>query len=253
VRLIRLCLALALTVAGETRAQPAVDERPLPPVARANRQLLLVRSSSWTTSWGTLQQYERTATGAWVAADAEFPVDLGRHGMAWGRGLHPRPTSGASKTEGDGKSPAGVFALGSAFGAADSLPDEARGFPYLQTQATTYCVEDVRSSFYNQIIDAHDVARTSWEKWSELRRRDGLFDWGVVVRQNAPDTQKGAGSCVFLHVWRGPRVPTSGCTAMARDRIAAVLRWLDPAAQPLLVQLPQAVLEGVRSAWGLPP
>jgi D-alanyl-D-alanine dipeptidase len=158
-----------------------------------------------------------------------------------------------SKTEGDGKSPAGVFALGSAFGTADSLPGEARGFPYLQTQATTYCVEDVRSGFYNQIIDAHDVTRTSWEKWSELRRRDGLFDWGVVVRQNAPDTQKGAGSCVFLHVWRGPRVPTSGCTAMARDRIAAVLRWLDPAAQPLLVQLPQAVLEGVRVAWGLPP
>jgi hypothetical protein len=40
---------------------------------------------------------------------------------------------------------------------------------------------------------------------------------------------------------------------MARDRIAAVLRWLEPAAQPLLVQLPQPVLEGVRTAWGLPP
>jgi L,D-peptidoglycan transpeptidase YkuD (ErfK/YbiS/YcfS/YnhG family) len=212
----------------------------------------LVRSDSWTASWGTLQRYERAASGGWAAKDVEIPVDLGRHGMAWGKGLHPPPTSGAAKAEGDGKSPAGVFALGRAFGTADSLPSEARGFPYLQTRASTYCVEDVRSNFYNQIIDAREVARTSWEKWSELRRADGLFDWGVVVRQNDPIVQKGAGSCVFLHVWRGPRVPTAGCTAMPRDRIEAVLRWLDPAAEPVLVQLPQPVLEAVRQAWGLP-
>jgi L,D-peptidoglycan transpeptidase YkuD (ErfK/YbiS/YcfS/YnhG family) len=214
--------------------------------------MLLVRAESWSKSFGALTRYERDSSGRWLAAGAEIPVDLGRHGMAWGRGLHALPTSGPFKTEGDGKSPAGVFALGRAFGTADELPQDSRGFPYLQTQASTYCVEDVRSSFYNQIIDSRQVARAGWEKWSELRRRDGLFDWGVVVRQNAPDTHKAAGSCVFLHVWRGPRVPTSGCTALPREAIQGVLRWLDPAAEPLLVQLPEPALQALRSVWDLP-
>ena len=214
--------------------------------------MLLVRAESWFKSVGTLTQFERKADGKWVAAAAEIPVDLGRRGMAWGRGLHVVPAEGPRKTEGDGKSPAGVFALGRAFGTADGLPHDSRGFPYLQTQASTYCVEDVRSSFYNQIIDSREVARAGWEKWSELRRSDGLFDWGVVVRHNAPDTRKAAGSCVFLHVWRGPRVPTSGCTALPRDRIQAVLSWLDPNAEPVLVQLPEPALRQLNRAWDLP-
>jgi L,D-peptidoglycan transpeptidase YkuD (ErfK/YbiS/YcfS/YnhG family) len=214
--------------------------------------MLLVRADSWATSYGTLVQFERKAGGEWLAAGAEIPVDLGRYGMAWGRGLHVTPRTGPRKAEGDRKSPAGVFALARAFGTADGLPQAARGFPYLQSQASTYCVEDVRSKYYNQIIDSRDVPRSSWEKWSELRRSDGLFDWGVIVAHNAPDTRKAAGSCVFLHVWRGPRVPTAGCTALPREQIKAVVSWLDPAAEPVLVQLPRPVFETVRSAWGLP-
>ncbi len=214
--------------------------------------MLLVRADSWAASYGTLTQFERKPGGEWVAAGPAIPADLGRHGLAWGRGLHPLPATGPFKTEGDRKSPAGVFPLGRAFGVAAGLPEASRGFPYLQTQPSTYCVEDVRSNFYNQIIDSREISRSSWEKWSELKRRDGLFDWGVVVRQNAPDTRKAAGSCVFLHVWRGPRVPTSGCTALPREQIQAILRWLDPAAEPVLVQLPKPAFEALHSAWGLP-
>jgi L,D-peptidoglycan transpeptidase YkuD (ErfK/YbiS/YcfS/YnhG family) len=85
-----------------------------------------------------------------------------------------------------------------------------------------------------------------------MARADGLFDWGVVVQQNAPEAQKGSGSCVFLHVWRGPKRPTAGCTAMPRDDIQETLRWLDPDLDPTLVQLPESVFRSVRSEWGLP-
>jgi D-alanyl-D-alanine dipeptidase len=172
--------------------------------------------------------------------------------MGWGRGIHPAAGPGPVKKEGDGRSPAGVFPLERAFGVAETLPSDAHNFPYLHALPSTYCVEDMRSDFYNQIIDANDVKQTSWQRWSGLRRADGLFDWGIVVGQNAPEAVVGAGSCVFLHVWRGPRRATAGCTAMSRQRLEEILPWLDPEASPLLVQLPGEAYDTRRADWALP-
>jgi D-alanyl-D-alanine dipeptidase len=172
--------------------------------------------------------------------------------MAWGRGLHEPPGTGPSKREGDGKSPAGVYPLGTAFGVAEALPSGSRGFPYLHAQASNYCVEDTRSAHYNQLVDSREVRPRGWEKWSELVRSDRLFDWALVVRHNATDTKKGAGSCVFLHIWRGPRRPTSGCTAMAEADLETILRWLDPKHRPVLVQLPEPAFQTLHAEWGLP-
>lgn len=246
-----LTFVLALS-SGAQAAGKREPEAEASPITEGHRQLLLVRSPSWFAAKGTLERYERDKAGQWTLAAPAVPVSLGRNGMGWGRGLHARPKSGPFKREGDGRSPAGAFSLSRAFGAADALPAGAHDFPYLHTQPSSYCVEDLRSKSYNKIIDSNELPRAAWEKWSELRRADGLFDWGVVVRQNAPDTQKGAGSCVFLHVWRGPQLPTSGCTAMPHEQIEAVVRWLDPRAEPILVQLPEPVFKKLREAWSLP-
>ena len=37
---------------------------------------------------------------------------------------------------------------------ADALPEGARTFPYRKSTASTYCVEDVRSPHYNEVIEA---------------------------------------------------------------------------------------------------
>ncbi len=224
------------------------------PIPSGSTQLLLVRSLAWWASTGTLQRYERTGDGAWQTVGDAIPVDLGRSGMGWGRGLHQQTLGrgGPVKREGDRRSPAGVYRLDTAFGAAEALPSGSHAFPYLQTRSTTYCVEDPRSAHYNQLIDATKVTPNTWEQWSEMARPDGLFKWGVVVEQNFPEPQKGAGSCVFLHIWRGPNRPTAGCTAMQESKLVEVLSWLQPARKPLLVQLPDPVLKEARVAWGVP-
>jgi L,D-peptidoglycan transpeptidase YkuD (ErfK/YbiS/YcfS/YnhG family) len=172
--------------------------------------------------------------------------------MGWGRGLFNGTEPGPVKKEGDGRSPAGAFALGRAFGSADNLPEGAKNFPYLHTLPSTYCIEDSRSKYYNQIVDVADVTPGSRPGWSEMRRADGLFRWGVIVRQNTPNTQTGAGSCVFLHIWRGLGHGTAGCTAMPSDQLESSLRWLDPEADPVLVELPEPVYKELRDAWALP-
>lgn len=223
------------------------------PVSRSVQQLVLVTAKGWTSATGSLARFERNReTDRWREVGEAIPVNLGRRGLAWGRGLHESPKTGPAKREGDGRSPAGAFELGRAFGEAESLPQDAHAFPYLRTTSATYCVEDVRSEHYNQLVDSTVTKTGRWERWSPLLRSDGLFRWGVVVRQNTLDTVVGAGSCVFLHIWRGPDQPTSGCTAMEPRHIEELLRWLNPEARPLLVQLPEPEYQNVRDAWALP-
>jgi L,D-peptidoglycan transpeptidase YkuD (ErfK/YbiS/YcfS/YnhG family) len=64
----------------------------------------------------------------------------------------------------------------------------------------------------------------------------GCYKLGAVIAHN-PRNQPGLGSCIFLHVWQGKDIPTSGCTAMSEPHLRQVLTWLDPAADPRLVQL----------------
>jgi L,D-peptidoglycan transpeptidase YkuD (ErfK/YbiS/YcfS/YnhG family) len=62
----------------------------------------------------------------------------------------------------------------------------------------------------------------------------------------------GGGSCIFLHLRSGPGSVTSGCTAFESEPMERLLRWLDPRARPVLVQLPQAERAARAREWGLP-
>ncbi len=241
------CFCIAVGASSVSLAEP-----PSAPVPASVQQLVLVRAASWSASTGSLQRYERDETSSWHAVGELVHVSLGRHGLAWGRGLHPDHEPGPTKREGDGRSPAGVFTLDRAFGAADALPDGSHDFAYFHARRSSYCVEDVHSTHYNELVDSSEVKPPGWERWSALRRSDGLFRWGIVVHQNAPDVVAGAGSCVFLHIWRGKHRPTAGCTAMPAESIEEILRWLDAKAHPVLVQLPETVFRNVRTGWGLP-
>src|SRR4051812_12643633 len=84
-----------------------------------------------------------------------------------------------------------------------------------------------------------------WEIGERYRRL-------VVVGYNTDPPKPGNGSCIFLHVWRSPGAPTSGCTAMELDRLEGVMTWLRPEENPALVQLPREVYGKVWKEWHLP-
>ena len=78
-----------------------------------------------------------------------------------------------------------------------------------------------------------------------MRRDDDLYELGMGVEHNPPPAVAGRGSAIFLHVWRGPGSPTSGCTSISRADLLQVLTWLRPDARPLLVQAPWPALRGL--------
>jgi D-alanyl-D-alanine dipeptidase len=218
-----------------------------------SRQLILVTAGGWDAVDGEMRRYERDSINdQWKTSGEKIPVVVGRNGMAWGQGLHGGAVGeGPVKQEGDGRSPAGVFSLGSAFGYA---PPERAGevkLPYVQAVATLECVDDPQSTHYNRIVDRARVENPDWKSSERMRRDDDQYRWGVVVDHNAKGAPR-CGSCIFMHIWETPGKGTAGCTAMSSSSMEYLSRWLDAKKRPILVQLPQTEFERLREAWGLP-
>jgi len=219
------------------------------------RQLLLVISNHWKDQTGFMYLYDCPAPGQPWHLHAQFPISLGRNGMAWGIGIYPRtPSKDPVKHEGDNCSPAGVFAIPTAFGYGSPPSGKALAYPYLQLTASTYGISDPDSTLYNQIIDQARVTVRDWKSAETMRRRDDLYEMGFLVDHNPPHGPQhpAYGSCIFLHIWRAPGSPTAGCTAMAKPSMIGLFSWINAEDKPVLVQLPRSEYVAVRDAWALP-
>ena len=210
----------------------------------ASCQLLVVEADDWASTTAELQRFARESIDSdWQAVGKAIPVSLGRSGLAWGIGLHGE-TGGAAprKREGDGCAPAGIFAITELFGTAPPNSDFASHLhlPYRQATPDIVAVDDPASAHYNRIIDRRQVPAPDWLSHEEMLRADERYVVGAFIAHNSPQPVPGAGSCIFLHVWQAPGVPTAGCTAGSLDEIREICQWLDGAAAPLLVQLPRS-------------
>ncbi len=220
------------------------------PVPASSLQLVLVVTPNETATAGVLRRFERdSADSPWRESSPRASVVVGKAGLASGAGLNRSPVPGLpSKKEGDGRSPAGVFALSSAFGFEEA--DGVR-LPYVRLKEGHECVDDPGSRHYNWIVDRAKVAGPDWKSSEKMREIDD-YVWGVVVAHNSVPVEFGAGSCIFLHAWSSPQSPTVGCTAMPTDEIRELVHWLDADAHPVLVQLTEAAYADLRRPWQLP-
>lgn len=214
-------------------------------------QCVLVLADGWDSTEGVLRLFERSWTGSWKAVGPEVPVFLGRKGLGWGRGLHPEQGAGPRKAEGDGRAPAGIFTLDSAFGRTPLAPP-LKTFPFLEVDGQTVCVDDGVSSRYNTVFQADQVPMRNWDSCENMLRSDARYDLGLLVGHNPPPVVPGGGSCIFMHLFSEPPMPTSGCTSMARSDMERLLRRLDTAKRPVLVQLPRAEYDRLKKTWELP-
>lgn len=227
-------------------------------------QIIVVTTSSWSAVQGRLQRYERSSTQeTWHLVGEPISIVVGKKGLGWGIGLsatddsNVRSASDPVKREGDGKSPAGVFALGTAFGYA-SEPVRGLKMQYLKLNPSIECIDDPGSKHYNRIVDRSVVA-PDWNSSEHMRDVGESYRWGIVVDHNgivaganANPPEPGGGSCVFLHIWHSNSQGTAGCTAMSQNELERLLVWLDPARKPLLVQLPKPAYERLIDHWKLP-
>ncbi|WP_336029567.1 L,D-transpeptidase family protein [Geodermatophilus sp. FMUSA9-8] len=204
-------------------ADPAAEE-PAPPVpgvlpldvdAGGAAQVVTVVAASAGATTAELTAWELGDAG-WTAVLGPWPARVGSAGI------------GAAR-EGSTRTPAGTFALPEAFGRA---ADPGSGLPYRQVDAEDWWVSDVASPLYNRHARCAAGTCPFDERAGEnLLAAGAVYDHAVVIGYNSAGTP-GAGSAFFLHVTNG--APTAGCVAVERGRLQTLLRWLDPAAGPLV-------------------
>ncbi len=185
------------------------------------QQVVIVTSSSWGSTTGTLQTFEKS-NGTWHAVFPAMYAHLGRSGFS------------TNRHEGDGTTPAGMYGFGIMFG---QKANPGVKFPYRVADSQSVWVGDVTSPYYNTWQES---ASLSGERLASPSYATAYAYAAVIAFNAPPHVVPGKGSAIFLHVTTGG--PTAGCVAIPQADLLEVLRWLDPAKNPVIVMGPSSVV-----------
>lgn len=226
----------------------------------STQQLVIGITPNKDSSNVTLSVFEKNANTGWKQQGTPWKGRLGRNGLAWGLGLHPNNLAGLKKKEGDGRSPAGLFKIGSgssfAFGYAPSIQKKIK-LPYKQITTKDLWVEDSKSTNYNQHILLGHTPKSTWEKDAQMRQGDYAHALKLFIAHNEGTAKKraiaNAGSAIFFHIWRSNGAKaTAGCTTMDPTKLKELIARIDPSKAPVYLLLTNADYQKYRTAWKLP-
>ena len=246
--LIAAILSMAAFLSGQIK-------KPEPPAVKVpfekSLQAVVVTTADWSAVQGKARLFQRkTESAKWKAVGDEFPVVVGRSGL--GRDVDLGASLGESSTpvkqEGDGRAPAGLFPLTTSFGNVDV----GSKLPFTKLDEYTGCVDDTNSRWYNKIVNRMQVGIFDWKSSEKMLAVGPQYDLGVFVAYNSYPAIRGNGSCIFLHIWKDANTGTAGCTAMERQNLERIVKWLDPAKNPYLIQMTEAYYDANRRSYKLP-
>ncbi|MCX8110933.1 MAG: L,D-transpeptidase family protein [Syntrophorhabdaceae bacterium] len=179
-------------------------------------QVIIVENKGMDDFHGKINCYEKSIKG-WKKVYS-FDVVTGKAGIV----------EGEKKREGDNATPAGVYTLGFVFG-YHNRPETKMA--YTELTDNDKWVDDPEHPMYNRFIRG-DIDAKSFEK---MKRDDNLYKLGVVINYNTNPVVKYRGSAIFMHIWKDPDTPTSGCIALSEDDIKKIISWLDPEKNPIII------------------
>lgn len=250
-----VALGLLLTFVGPLAAfasPPAVNAPSVWRIPPTTTQLVVGIATTWESSEATLQRFIRRGRG-WLAVGDPMPARLGAKGLVWGRGLSPRTNDMGDKSEGDDRSPAGVFRIGRSFGYDPAWKVRTK-LRFTAVTKRDLFVEDPTSSLYNSYVHLDHDPVTPFETNQQMKQNDPAHRLKILIEHNTtPAPIAGRGSAILFHIWRSNgTMPTAGCTSAASSSIETLMTWLDPTKRPLYVLLPVDEYRTRAVGWGMP-
>jgi L,D-peptidoglycan transpeptidase YkuD (ErfK/YbiS/YcfS/YnhG family) len=183
---------------------------------QSSTQLVTVVAAAHATS-GALSTWVRDGR-CWRRVGGPWTARLGRSGLS------------THKREGDGATPTGTYRLGATiYGIA---PNPGVRLRYHRLVCGDWWDEDPASRAYNTFQHVACGRAPPFGGGSEaLWRISPQYRYFAVIEYNAGPIVPGRGSAIFLHVAVGA---TAGCVSLPEPLLVRLLRWLRPAARPLI-------------------
>ena len=221
-------------------------------ISPQTEQIVISIAPDWNSSRGRLQLFEKRDL-KWAPASPPWDVLYGRNGLAWGIGVHATPTKANHplKCESDKRSPVGIFKIGKIFTYDNTLPKGA-DFPFHTMSHADAWIDDPSLLNYNRHVRVDPQNPPAWFEKQRMRLNDPPHRWLIEIQHNAAKPIPGAGSAIFFHIQRGPKIPTAGCTVMSEPRIRDLITWLRADAAPHYILLPRSEYLSHWKSWGLP-
>jgi len=240
-------VAAGLVLAGgsTTWAEPLPRDHPSRLASLGDaRQVVVVTGRSWDSSTAVLRAWERTDDGSWRLHTGPVRARVGYSGFV----------RADERRQATGTSPAGTFAVLSSFG---NGTDPGTALPYRKVDRNDWWPYDPRDPSTYNVLQSRRVPSARWRtvRAEDLSGYGAQYRYVAVLDFNLPggvhratdgqwladepaDTRLGGG--IFLHV-SGPGA-TAGCVSIPRGKMRRVLRWLDPAAGPVIVMGPRSAM-----------
>jgi L,D-peptidoglycan transpeptidase YkuD (ErfK/YbiS/YcfS/YnhG family) len=214
-------VASAKPPAATTKVTEATAKTYCPRILHRATRLVVITVPSMDTAKASMRTFARKSpAAAWTAQSTAEPAVVGTRGLGWGHRYVSYARRGEPiKTEGDERTPAGLYRLGATFGFdKNDRPGHMRLKPGAQ-----YCVHDTKSPHYGRIVSKTKAgAATGGEDMGTYP----LYKRGIVV-DYAPHRKAKAGSCIFLHIWGREGEGTAGCVGLPEERVAHLQEWTE--------------------------
>lgn len=175
-------------------------------------QMIIVKSLGGAKAQVTACQYRGKKWNRVLTQP--FPAVMGKNGIA----------AVGEKKEGDMKTPVGLYPLGEAFG---TQPRSLK-MDYKYITPEDKFVDDINSKQYNTWVHGPTDAKSYENMLIEP------YQMGMVVNYNMNPVIAGAGSAIFIHLWRSLNSATHGCIAMDKPHLSALLYWVDKKQHPYI-------------------
>lgn len=215
-----LAVAGLLAAAGPVAVGTAAPGAAAPTAVATSRparpaQVVTVRVTGRRATVAVLEVWARTPTG-YVRVAGPWRARVGWAGVGRAR-------------EGSGRTPAGVWPLGTGFGVGTRDPGSRLG--WFTVDSRDWWGSDVRSpATYNRHVRCRRASCVFRAAHAEhLGDHPAAYRYAMLIGYNRPPhVVVGAGSAFFLHVGTGG--PTAGCVSLPASRVVWLLRRMKPGA-----------------------
>ena len=127
----------------------------------------------------------------------------------------------SKKTEGDNKTPKGLYALGPLYYRKNRLLKLSTKLKKIEIMKNLGWCDDVKSKLYNKSIKTNNNVRHE-----KLYRNDKKYDLLIPIEYNFKKPKKNKGSAIFLHLTSNYR-KTQGCVAIKEKDMLILLKLIN--------------------------